>query len=143
MTRVYGRSAVSVCASTSSGVFVLVTRRNPSFRIGFQMGWRPYHAHDSTPFTSVSSTAIVTSTTAGSYFAIEASSSRLFIATTANCFAGTPLRSGESPYRANAVPVCPRLRAASTIERQIRCERLLENAAVDDFDGDGGLFDVA
>src|SRR6059058_5674452 len=43
------------------------------------------------------------------------------MATTANCLAGTPFRSGESPYRANAVPVCPRLRAASTIERQIRC----------------------
>src|SRR5207247_11440788 len=94
---VYGRSALSVCASTSSGAFSLVTRRKPSLRIGFQIGWRPYQAHDSTPFTSVSSTAIETSTTAASYFAIEDSSSMSLLATTANCFAGTPLRSGESP----------------------------------------------
>src|SRR5207247_3454124 len=87
---VYGRSALAVGASTSSAAFALVTRRKPSLRIGFQLGWRPYQAHDSTPFTSVSSTAIETSTTAGSYFAIDASSSRSFTATTANCFAGTP-----------------------------------------------------
>ncbi|TMG40329.1 MAG: hypothetical protein E6H88_00040 [Chloroflexi bacterium] len=93
----YGRSAVSVCARTSSGVFSLVTRTNPSLRTGFQIGCRPYQAQDSTPFTSVSSTAIETSTTAGSYFAIEDSSSMSLLATTANCFAGTPLRSGESP----------------------------------------------
>ena len=45
------------------------------------------------------------STTLGSYFAIDDSSSRSLIATTAKYFAGTPFRSGESPYRPNAVPV--------------------------------------
>src|SRR5207248_10997355 len=101
---VYGRSALSVCASTSSGAFSLVTRRKPSLRIGFQIGWRPYQAHDSTPFTSVSPTAIETSTTAGSYLAIDAAGSRSFTATTAHSFARTHSRSGEPPYRATAVP---------------------------------------
>ncbi len=88
---------MSVCARTSAGFFSLVTRSQPFARTGFQIGWRPYQAHDSTPFTRVSSTAIDTSTTLGSYFAIEASSSSSSAATTANCFAGTPFRSGESP----------------------------------------------
>ena len=94
---VYGRSALSVCASTASAGFSLVTRSQPFARTGFQIGCRPYQAQDSTPFTNVSSTAMETSTTLGSYLAIEASSSISSAATTANCFAGTPLRSGESP----------------------------------------------
>ena len=97
MPRMYGRSAVSVWASTWSGVLSDVTSTAPPSCTGFQIGWRPYQAHDSTPFTSVSSTATAMSTTLGSYFAIDDSSSRSLIATTAKYFAGTPFRSGESP----------------------------------------------
>src|SRR2546423_1342238 len=93
----YGRSAASVWASTAAGVLSDVTSTAPPSWTGFQIGWRPYQAHDSTPFTSVSSTATAISTTDGSYLAIEASSSRSLTATTAKYFAGTPFRSGESP----------------------------------------------
>src|SRR5687768_5813369 len=94
---VYGRSAASVCARTSSTVFSEVTMTAPPSCVGFQIGWRPYQAQDSTPFTSVSSTATTTSTTLGSNFAMDDSSSMSSAATTAKYFAGTPLRSGESP----------------------------------------------
>src|SRR5256885_16128798 len=108
MTRVYGPSALSVCARPSSGALALVTKRKPSFLTGFQIGWRPYQAHDSTPLTSVPSTAIETLTTAGSDFAIEASRSKPLAATAADCFAGTPFRSAEAPDRHKHARCCPR-----------------------------------
>src|SRR3989442_14341985 len=67
------------------------------------MGCSPYHAHDSTPLHSVSSTAMLMSTSLGSYLAIPSSSVWSSVATMAKFFAGTPLRYGDSPER-NGVP---------------------------------------
>jgi len=81
------------------------------------IGCKPYHAHDSTPLKSVSSTQIETSTSFGSYFAIPSSSVTSSVATMANALAGIPLRSGLSPYRPNEMPGFPSLCAARTMAR--------------------------
>src|ERR671929_2271748 len=93
--------------SSSSGSLSEVTIRKPLGNTSLLIGWMPYQAHDSTPLHMVSSTQIDTSTAGGSYLASDCSSSTSSVATTAKFLAGTPLRSGESPYRAKAVPTLP------------------------------------
>ena len=104
---------------SSSAGSIEVTISVPCSRIFWLMGCRPYQAQDSTPLHIMSSTLIVTSVCSGSYWAMLSWSSSSFGATMAKFLAGMPLRSGESPYRPNAIPILPSFRAASTIPRQM------------------------
>ena len=88
------RCAIEISAS---GGCIEVTINVPPGLSSRLIGCSPYHAHDSTPLQSVSSTQMVTSTSLGSYFAIPSSRVMSSVATMAKLFAGMPLRSGLSP----------------------------------------------
>src|ERR1700730_3147510 len=64
--RLYGASFLWMSLSSCSGVCNEVISTVPLDTVRRLMGWSPYHAQDSTPLDSVSSTQIVTSTSFGS-----------------------------------------------------------------------------
>src|SRR5258706_16021712 len=101
-----------MCLSRSSAERLEVTISQPPGTTSLLIGWMPYQGQDSIPLHMTSSTQTDTSTACGSYLARLFSSSSWSDATTAKFLAGTPLRSGESPYRAKAGPTLPSSREA-------------------------------
>jgi len=93
----YGASFLWMSSSSASKGWTDVIRTVPSGTVSRLIGCSPYHAHDSTPLASVSSSTMVTSVCLGSKRAMFCSSSSRESATIAKSFAGIPLRCGLSP----------------------------------------------
>ena len=127
MDRPKGESFWWMSSTSASASWREVTINVPLGLVSSLIGCRPYQAQDSIPLHIVSSTLMVTSTSVGSYRARVSSNSSGSSATTANCLAGIPLRSGESPYRPKAVPILPSFRAANTMDRTMFRARVLWN----------------
>ncbi len=64
--RLYGASFLWMSFRSCAGLWSEVISRVPPETVSRLIGCRPYQAQDSTPFDSVSSTQIVTSTSLGS-----------------------------------------------------------------------------
>ena len=93
----YGASFLWMSFRRLSKLWSDVISTVPFGTVSLLMGCKPYQAHDSTPFESVSSSTTVMSVCFGSYRAMFCSSSSTLSATIAKSFAGMPLRCGLSP----------------------------------------------